>query len=512
MTSKPKISQKKKILVFHPILIALYPVLALLAYNIIQLDPVYAVRAIVITLLFGVLVFGIARLILRDRLKAGLLASLALLLFLTYGHVYNLLENKSYLGHHRFMIAIWLIAFLLGVWGILSLKKKPRNLTIFLNFFSAVLIAIPVFQIARFELLQIRPVASANPTLDEVWQPQSKAPQGSPDVYYIVLDAYSRSDMLKDEYGYDNSRFLQDLRDLGFYVVDCSKSNYSYTPSSMSSALNMDYIENFAADIIAENRSFYDLGEVIKHSKVRELFADLGYQYVTFDTDIWWLDSTDADVYISQYSSPWQKLGNFTLMGNFEKYYLRTTALRVVEEFAKSRENRYGKALLTTEKAHYERILYSFDQLGELPETDGPKFVYAHLVAPHFPYVFNVDGSFNDDEKAMGAYTNEIAFINKLVLETVKEIISKSEVPPVILLQSDHGLAESIRNANLMAYYLPAGGDQALYPDITPVNSFRIVFNHYFGADYPLLPDIARSATYQDPYNFTVVDYPCPVK
>ena len=116
MTLKQKTYQKKKILVFHPILIALYPVLALLSYNIIQLDPVYAVRAILITLLFGALVFGLSRLILRDRLKAGLLASLALLLFLTYGHVYNLLENKSYLGHHRFMIAIWLIAFMLGVW------------------------------------------------------------------------------------------------------------------------------------------------------------------------------------------------------------------------------------------------------------------------------------------------------------------------------------------------------------------------------------------------------------
>lgn len=512
MTLKQKTFQKKKILVFHPILIALYPVLALLSYNIIQLDPVYAVRAILITLLFGALVFGLSRLILRDRLKAGLLASLALLLFLTYGHVYNLLENKSYLGHHRFMIAIWLIAFMLGVWGILSLKKKPRNLTLFLNFFSAVLIAIPVFQIARFELLQIRPEASYNPKLDEIWQPKNKAPQSSPDVYYIVLDAYTRSDMLKDEYGYDNSRFLQDLRELGFYVADCSKSNYSYTPSSMSSALNMDYLENFAADIITENRSFYDLGEVIKHSKVRELFSDLGYQYVTFDTDIWWLDSTDADIFISQYASPWQKLANFTLMGNFEKYYLRTTALRVVEEFTKSRENRYGKALLTTEKAHYERILYSFDQLGELPETVQPKFVYAHMVTPHFPYVFNADGSFNDDEKAKGAYTNQIAFINKLVLETIKEILARSEVPPVILLQSDHGLAESVRNANLMAYYLPEGGEQALYPEITPVNSFRIVFNHYFGAEYPLLPDIARSATYQDPYNFTIVDYPCPVE
>ena len=512
MTLKSKSNKKKKFVVFHPILIGLYPVLALLSYNIIQLDPIYALRAIIITLLFSILVFALSMLIIRETHKAGLLASLTLLLFLTYGHVYNLLENKSYFGHHRFMIAVWLGAFVLGVWGIFHIKKKPRNLSLFLNFFSAVLIAIPVFQIVQFELRQTQPKTTANPAVDPLWQPLSEAPAGSPDVYYILLDAYTRSDFLKDEYGYDNSQFLQDLRDLGFYVADCSKSNYSYTPSSMSSALNMDYLDNFAYDVMAENRSFYDLGEYIKHSKVRQLFNDLGYQYVTFDTDIWWLDTTDADLYISQYTSPWQKLMNFTLMGNFEKYYVRTTGLRVVEEFANSRQKAYGKALLTTERAHYDRILYNFDQLGELPKTDGPKFVYAHMVAPHFPYVFNADGSFNDDENARGAYTNEIAFIDKLVLETVKQIIAESDVPPVILIQSDHGLAESVRNANLMAYYMPDGGTEQLYPDISPVNSFRVVFNRYFGADYPLLPDIARSASYQDPYNFTVVDYPCPVK
>jgi len=512
MTLKSKSSKKKKIIVFHPILIGLYPVLALLSYNIIQLDPVYALRAIIITLLFSILVFALSMLITRERHKAGLLASLTLLLFLTYGHVYNLLENKSYLGHHRFMIVIWLGAFVLGVWGIFHIKKKPRNFSLFLNFFSAVLIAIPLFQIVQFELRQTQPKATVNPSVDPLWQPQAEAPAGSPDVYYILLDAYTRSDLLKDEYGYDNSQFLQDLRDLGFYVADCSKSNYSYTPSSMSSALNMDYLDNFAYDVMSENRSFYDLGEYIKHSKVRQLFNDLGYQYVTFDTDIWWLDTTDADLYISQYSSPWQKLMNFSLMGNFEKYYLRTTGLRVVEEFANSRQKAYGKALLTTEKAHYDRILFNFDKLGELPGTDDPKFVYAHMVAPHFPYVFNADGSFNEDENARGAYTNEIAFIDKLVLETVQQIIAESDVPPVILIQSDHGLAESVRNANLMAYYMPDGGTEQLYPDISPVNSFRVVFNQYFGANYPLLPDIARSASYQDPYNFTVVDYPCPVK
>ncbi|MBA4384876.1 MAG: hypothetical protein C0410_09075 [Anaerolinea sp.] len=514
MTTQTKPGKKKKALVFHPILIGLYPVLALLAYNIIQLDPIYAVRAIVVTLLISALVFALALLITRERYKGGLLASLALLLFLTYGHVYNLLENKSYFGHHRFMIIIWLALFGLGAWGIFSLKKKPRTLSTFLNFFSVVLIAIPLFQIVYFEVSHTKSSLkpAANPAVDSLWQPQAAAPAGSPDVYYIVLDAYTRSDKLKEVYGYDNSAFLQKLREMGFYIAECSKSNYSYTPSSMATAFNMDYLDNFAGNIIKENRSFYDLGETIKHNKVRALFSELGYRYVTFDNDIWWLDTTDSDQYISQYSSPWQKLLNFKILGNFEKYYLRSTALRVVDEFSNSKANTLDKALLSTERAHYDLINYNFAQLEQLPQAETPKFVYAHFVAPHFPYVFAPDGSFEYTASNAPGYVNEITYIEQRVLEVISNLIKDSEVPPIILLQSDHGLAAEIRNANLMAYYLPNGGEEALYPSITPVNSFRIVFNQYFGADYPLLEDVARSATYQAPYDFSIVDYPCTAK
>jgi hypothetical protein len=512
MATKNKANQKKKLVVFHPLLIGMYPVLALLAYNIIQLDPIYALRAILATLVISILVYASTLWITHERHKGALLASLTLFLFFTYGHVYNLLENRSFLGHHRILMAVWLVLLGLGIWAILSIKKKPRTLSTFLNYFSVVLIIIPLFQIASFELRNTKPVTTANPNVDSVWQPTAKAPAGSPDVYYIILDAYSRSDMLKKYYGYNNSAFLKSLREMGFYVADCSKSNYSYTPSSLASSLNMDYLDNFAGDIIKENRSFYDLGETIKHNKVRQLFSDLGYRFVTFDTDIWWLDITNSDQFITQYTSPWQKLMNFSLLGNFEKYYVRTTALRVVDEFASAQQNRFGKAMLSAEKAHYQMINFDFEQLENLPQSQSPKFVYAHLVAPHFPYVFNPDGSFSYSIANEPGYPNEIQYVDQRMLEVLHKIISESKTPPIILLQGDHGLKADVRNANLMAYYLPNGGEDALYPSISPVNSFRLVFNQYFGANYPLLPDVARSASYQSPYNFKIVDYACPTK
>ncbi len=37
------------------------------------------------------------------------------------------------------------------------------------------------------------------------------------DIYFIVLDGYGRSDVLKEFYEYDNSDFLRGLKEKGFY-------------------------------------------------------------------------------------------------------------------------------------------------------------------------------------------------------------------------------------------------------------------------------------------------------
>jgi hypothetical protein len=60
----------------------------------------------------------------------------------------------------------------------------------------------------------------------------------------------------------------------------------------------------------------------------------------------------------------------------------------------------------------------------------------------------------------------------------------------------------------LNVYYLP-GVDEGLYATITPVNSFRVVFNHYFGQAYEMLDDISFYSAYDIPYNYTIVPNTC---
>jgi hypothetical protein len=50
---------------------------------------------------------------------------------------------------------------------------------------------------------------------------------------------------------------------------------------------------------------------------------------------------------------------------------------------------------------------------------------------------------------------------------------------------------------------MPDGGDQGLYASITPVNTFRLILDHYFEAGYPLLEDISYGSSYKNPFKFT---------
>jgi hypothetical protein len=143
-----------------------------------------------------------------------------------------------------------------------------------------------------------------------------------------------------------------------------------------------------------------------------------------------------------------------------------------------------------------------------------PKFVFAHLVIPHWPYVFLPNGGYvpgggdingfligKTPSEGLVGYPRSMAFINRAMIQVVDQIIARSKAPPVIIIQGDHGAFRfddpSQRVTILNAYYLP-GAKAVLYPTITPVNTFRIVLNSYFGQDYPLLPDVSRFSPYDD--------------
>ena len=152
----------------------------------------------------------------------------------------------------------------------------------------------------------------------------------------------------------------------------------------------------------------------------------------------------------------------------------------------------------------YQQNLYSFDALERLSgDIKSPKFVYAHMYSTHWPFMLRPDGSLRlpfSEKITSDLYIDAVRYTNSRLLDVIDTILANSEVEPVIILQGDHsngweGKVEWSgidRMKILSAFYLPDGGDQLLYDDISPVNNFRLAFKYYFGQDIDLLPDVSH--------------------
>ena len=120
-------------------------------------------------------------------------------------------------------------------------------------------------------------------------------------------------------------------------------------------------------------------------------------------------------------------------------------------------------------------------------------------------------------------YVNQVQFINKKIIETVDKLLLESDLPPIIIIQGDHGTPTQLWGGGLRwnnninddsitermsifnAYYFPNIDSKIIHDGITPVNSFRLVLNNYLNGNYELLEDRMYFSTYQNEYNFTDV-------
>jgi len=494
----------------HPFLFAIYPILALLAFNISEVDLSSGFRPVIVALVVVGFLGFIFRLVHRDWRRVALSLTIVLILFYSYGHIYILLKGVNidgfYLFRHRTLMPIWVGGGLFILWKV---WRQPINLaaaTYLLNGMGLFLLILPSFQLIS-HLLQSRvsqaQAAQNTQTLD------FKVGNEPPDIYYIILDGYGRADVLKKEYGYDNSDFLNVLRDLGFYVADCAQSNYAQTQMSLSSALNFNYIDALSNHFAPGTEDRTGLDALIQHSAVRESLEKSGYKTVAFATGFIATELTDADYFLS----PQQTMGK---LNEFEYLLMETTFARLIQDGGRLGKQNSGSELFR------ERTLFALDRLDDLSYIKGPKFVFLHLIVPHPPYVFGPTGG-PIESSAAGTtkseqegirYRDQAIYISNRMKEIVPKIIASSTRPPVIVIQGDHGptipSSPQQRMRNLNVFYFP-NVNAPVYPTITPVNTFRIIFNTYFGQDLPLLEDVSLYSEYDDPFRFRPIPNSCKV-
>ena len=515
----------KKLLVIHPFLFSIFPILALFAHNIAIIPMEQIITPLVITTIFTLLLFLLLGFLLKDKQKAGLIVSLLFFLFFSYGHFYNLIKDLMlvikgfFIGPHKILFLSFGLIFLLCIYFCIKTRRRLYNFTNILNVVAVSLVVISSINIGLYKL-----------KTGSIWQNResvanleinimdSKKAANFPNIYYIILDGYAREDILKELYHYDNTKFLNFLIKKGFYIANKSSSNYCQTSLSLASSLNMTYLDTLVKAIGVKNSDRKFVVDMIKKNNTFSFLKKYGYTIVAFSSGYYGTEIKNADIYISS------GLG----INLFQNELINITLFQVI--FSKLvKKTAYG--------LQRKRILNTFDNLLNISKTKNPFLVFIHIICPHPPFVFGAhgekitpsyrfkisDGShllhwISKDEYIEG-YKNQLDFLNKKIIKTIDAIISRSPEPPMIILQADHGPGSMLdwgnaHNTNfnerlsiLNAYYLPGDGNKELYPSITPVNTFRVIFNRYFGTNYNLLKDKSYFSTWSQPYKFIDVTY-----
>jgi hypothetical protein len=242
----------------------------------------------------------------------------------------------------------------------------------------------------------------------------------------------------------DISPFIEELRAKGFFVPSCSQSNFTDTRFSMASILNLKYLDKGSgAPEVAY--SGYELDRMIAENLVNKTFSELGYNIITFDSGFRWLNWASSDKFIRSPNSNLNSLLK-SRINEFEYLMLNTTLAKLFFDahsiIGYNQTTPLDDLVDAPREIHRNRVLFTLDQIPQLVNSiQSPKLVYAHIVFPHPPFIVDESGNplNNNPQDELEAYADQIIYLNSRLSVIINSIINKSESPPVIIIQGDHG-------------------------------------------------------------------------
>ncbi|MFC1475847.1 hypothetical protein ACFLQW_02455 [Candidatus Zixiibacteriota bacterium] len=529
----------KKARAYHHWLLALFPTLFLFNQNMNEYSLAVVVVPLALTLALVFALWLAFFIVSRNNEKAALISSLFVLLFFSYGHICDLLwyffTVRPFTFREGANVILAPFSSVLFVVAVIWTVRTRRDLNGVTRWGNAVAIIIIIIQVLSIGVQAITSGGSISSKRGKEFEPRlntsSETPNDLPDIYYLILDGFAREDVLADLYSYPNSALYNYLRRSGFYVGRRSGANYCQTMLSLASSLNYKYVkpEEDGFDPNSDDRS--PLNRMVLRNRAVEFLRDQGYTIVALATGSQPTEMRNADIFLEPASKLW-------FLDEFQSGLLNTTPIPYL--WPKMDHLPFFDRSISHPQAAARRelILRTFNLLAELPGRASPKFVFAHLVSPHPPFLFGPNGEPQDPpstftladgnvlighwvrtrEEYLAQYRAQLQFIEKKTIAAIEAILAHSARPPIIVLQADHGPGAYLvwhssdktdlreRLSILNAYYLPDGGDTLLYDTITPVNTFRVIFNHYFDQRLALLPDYSYFSLWKKPYWFIRVD------
>ena len=528
-------TKSKKI---HPLLVAIFPILIIYSQNIgrMEIGELFLPVIIIVGLTIGLYYF--LKSILKNENKSAIIVTLILITLFSYGHIYYLLNDVMIdefdIGRNRYLIPAFGLALGISIFFIIRARRVFDNATSILNVISIVFIIVAISNVALVGAEIISCDKCSNQELfyetrdfSGYFEPHKfliSENEKLPDVYYLILDEYARNDALLEYHEFDNTEFTEFLQDKGFHVAKNSFANYPMSVQSIPATMNLQYINFLADEIGSEVRNYKPLNEkdygLYANNQVIKNFKEMGYKIVTFNTFALHLhENSLADLTVCH--------RNIHFLDN-----------RLVDTLA--RTTMFGYFIERWSEDEMRQVtLCAFENFGTAGNVfDKPVFVWAHIMTPHPPWIFGPNGeeitpgkplliTDNPEFRDSGwepkiQYVQQVQFANKKIISIVEEILEKDS-HSIIIIQGDHGTAWDIRSNEWVepskedVYQRLRNFDAIYFPDEekrenldnkrTLINTFRTIFNAYYGSDYELLENKAYWSYNAKPYDYKDVSH-----
>jgi hypothetical protein len=482
--------------------------------NLAEIDPSDGLKLLFVVTAAALTFLVLCRPFTKDWERAGIVAGLGSYFAFTFMPFYNQYQDiaPSLAAHSRYSIVLWLAIAVLLIFWLRRLSDRWVRLTAsYLLTVAAVLFLFKAYSIAAFELGGYGSrLTLANVDINRAVPTKPAATK--PDVYYIVLDRYTGPTGLEMELRFDNSRYLNNLRKRGFYVAERSYGNYPGTLESIPSSLNASYFRAKPNTSKQGDATYYRkaLVQRLQDPAVPRFFKRQGYEYIQIAS--WWGVTQRSKVADRIYRYDFRTIvamgRTFHLTEADDKFVGRTVLAKLLKtelHIGNFKILGWGKAAARSRKRSASVFLRQVNDVERIASEKGgqPKFVFAHMLMPHGPYVYDVNGGplpagLTNNER----YLRQLQFTNREVVKLVDRLLPiYGKKPPVIMLVSDEGehpanysvegpdsqLQEKYNISG--AYYFPGIEHTGLYQTITPVNYFRVLMNDYFHTNLALLPD-----------------------
>lgn len=457
------------------------------------------------TILFGLLVLGTGTLLLKSKEKASIFAVVVAVLTLQYTDIFDPIREQfsDGLDPRTISYVVFPALVLISLIPLRRLKAEiASKLVRYLAVVGVLLVLFGVWNIAS------KAIASAGVHVtaknEDLRSLDRKEMARKPDIYFLVFDRYTGSKALLESFNFDNSKFLDGLRDREFYVADSSFSNYPTTYPSLASSLNAGELKVDGDP--NQSAGYLPLQQFYEKPAVAEFLKKQGYSFVQVGS--WWQNTNKSSYADENPLSAWEVpiFGTTAYLQYLSGSFLKGTLYGSFYEF-------HGNSNFSHNTKAGEIFLSMMGKVCQQARShNGPKFVFMHALMPHPPLVFDSDGSrtypprLSDSDK----FVRQTQFTNREITKLVDQILAANkDDPPIIILTADEGEyppnykdpdffkkakdADLRRKTNILAaFYFPRKDYVSLYHSITPVNIFRVVFNQYFGTGLELQPDRTR--------------------